>query len=61
MLSLDRVKAQAAAAGHSPEREAATLVVHGFLHLLGYDHASKATEAEMFARTDEILRQARVT
>jgi probable rRNA maturation factor len=60
ILSLDRVKAQAQAAGHSDEREAATLVVHGFLHLRGYDHATKEDEARMFARTDEILAAAGV-
>jgi probable rRNA maturation factor len=55
ILSLDHLRAQAAAAGHSPDREAATLTVHGFLHLLGYDHARKSDERAMFARTDAIL------
>jgi probable rRNA maturation factor len=55
ILSLDHLRAQAAAAGHSRDREAATLTVHGFLHLLGYDHARKSDERAMFARTDAIL------
>jgi probable rRNA maturation factor len=55
ILSLDHLRAQAATAGHSLDREAATLTVHGFLHLLGYDHAKKREERAMFARTDEIV------
>jgi probable rRNA maturation factor len=55
ILSLDHLRAQAAAAGHSLDREAATLTVHGFLHLLGYDHARKADERVMFERTDAIV------
>ena len=55
ILSLDHLQAQARAAGHSLQVEAATLAVHGFLHLLGYDHARKLDERRMFARTDEIV------
>ncbi len=55
ILSLDHVRAQAAAAGHSLDREAARLTVHGFLHLLGYDHARKPDQRVMFARTDAIV------
>jgi probable rRNA maturation factor len=55
IISMDRVEAQAQEAGHSLDKEAATLAVHGFLHLLGYDHATKAEERKMFARTDEIV------
>jgi probable rRNA maturation factor len=55
VLSLDHLRFQAAVAGHSLDREAATLTVHGFLHLLGYDHARKTDERVMFERTDAIL------
>ena len=58
VLSLDRIRAQAAAAGHSEELEAATLAVHGFLHLLGYDHATRRDETKMFGVTAEIIEQA---
>jgi probable rRNA maturation factor len=55
VISLDHVKAQAEAAGHGIEEEAAMLAVHGFLHLLGYDHRTKKDERRMFGRTAEIL------
>jgi probable rRNA maturation factor len=55
VLSIDHLRAQAAAAGHSLDRETAVLTVHGFLHLLGYDHADPEQEQRMFRRTDEIL------
>jgi probable rRNA maturation factor len=55
ILSLDHLRLQAAVAGHSLDHEAATLTVHGFLHLLGYDHARKRDERVMFARTDAIV------
>lgn len=40
---------QAAEHGRSPEAEAEYLLVHGLLHLLGYDHAEPDERAEMFA------------
>jgi probable rRNA maturation factor len=46
-LSWPAVGRQAEAFGHSPETEAALLAVHGFLHLLGWDHATPAGEREM--------------
>ena len=38
ILSIPHVLAQAEEYGHSPEREAAYLLVHGLCHLMGYDH-----------------------
>ena len=35
--------------------EIALLIVHGVLHLLGYDHADVQQESQMWARQDEIL------
>lgn len=38
LISLDRTAAQAQSAGHSSKKELRILLVHGVLHLLGYDH-----------------------
>jgi len=46
---------QAKKAGHSSEEEMLLLTTHGLLHLLGYDHAEPAEEAEMFALQRNLL------
>lgn len=48
-------QAQAARAGHSSAEEMLLLTVHGILHLLGYDHAEKDEEKEMFALQRKLL------
>nr|WP_206529468.1 rRNA maturation RNase YbeY [Brevibacillus sp. SYP-B805] len=55
VISLPRARAQAEEYGHSLERELCFLTVHGFLHLLGYDHGSPDEEKEMFGRQEEVL------
>ena len=55
VISLDRVHEQAREYGHSFERELGFLVVHGILHLLGWDHEMPDDEARMMAKTEEIL------
>lgn len=57
-ISLPRVQAQAAAYGHSPQRELAYLFVHGFLHLLGYTHHDDTAHRHMRAQEEAILNQA---
>lgn len=62
VISLQTAKRQAEEFGHSLEREVCFLFVHGFLHLLGYDHEEgDAEEAEMFAKQDEILQKAGIS
>jgi probable rRNA maturation factor len=46
---------QAAAAGHGVGHELRILLAHGILHLLGYDHAEPAQEAEMFALQRDLV------
>lgn len=55
MVSMDKVKEQAAYLGHSEDRELGFLVVHGFLHLNGYDHMKEEDEKVMFGLQREIL------
>ena len=38
IISIDKVKEQAEEYGHSFERELSYMLVHGFYHLMGYDH-----------------------
>lgn len=57
MVSVDKVKEQAEYLGHSQERELGFLVVHGFLHLNGYDHMREEDEQEMFGLQREILEE----
>lgn len=54
-ISLETAERQAAAYSHSLEREIGFLAVHGFLHLLGYDHDTKEAEEIMLRRQEEIL------
>jgi len=54
-ISIDKMIEQAYAYGHGEVREMSFLAVHGFLHLLGYDHLDEAGEKEMFAKQEAIL------
>jgi probable rRNA maturation factor len=54
-LGAETVAAEARAEGKSIDAHAAHLVVHGFLHLLGYDHACESDAQVMEAREREIL------
>jgi probable rRNA maturation factor len=56
VISVDRCVAQAKAGGHRAEDELALLVVHGTLHLLGYDHDTKARKARMWSAQTRALR-----
>lgn len=57
-ISLDKAKSQAEEYGHSFKREICFLTVHGFLHLLGYDHMIEEDEKIMFSRQELILNEA---
>lgn len=54
-ISIDKVKSQAADYGHSEKRELCFLGVHGFYHLLGYDHQTEEEEKIMFGKQEEVL------
>ncbi|MDQ0213917.1 putative rRNA maturation factor [Oikeobacillus pervagus] len=57
IISVPKAKQQAEEYGHSFQRELGFLALHGFLHLLGYDHMVEEDEKQMFGRQKEILKQ----
>lgn len=54
-ISIDKTRSQAEEYGHSFKRELSFLAIHGFLHLLGYDHMEKDEEEVMFKKQEEVL------
>lgn len=59
-ISLDKAKEQAQEYQHSLKRELCFLAVHGFLHLLGYDHMNPEDEKVMFDLQKEILNECNI-
>jgi probable rRNA maturation factor len=55
VISIPTAARQAAERGHSTAREVQVLLIHGFLHLLGYDHGDDEEEAEMEAAAAKLL------
>ena len=60
-ISIDKAKEQAKEYNHSLLRELSFLAVHGFYHLLGYDHMTKEDEEVMFALQEEVLNSYGIT
>lgn len=60
-ISIDKAKSQAEEYGHSLLRELSFLAVHGFYHLLGYDHQTKEEEQIMFKKQEEVLESYGIT
>jgi probable rRNA maturation factor len=56
LISFPAARRHAMAAGHAVDDELCLLAVHGTLHLLGYDHATAAEEATMWAVQETVLR-----
>ena len=55
IISIPKVKKQAKEYGHSFERELAYMVVHGFYHLMGYDHIEEKDKKEMRPKEENVL------
>ena len=58
VVAYPRVVAQAVQAGWTPDDELAWLVIHGVLHLLGYDDETEEGRAEMWALGEQALGRA---
>ena len=55
IISVEKVQEQAIEYGHSFERELSYMVVHGFYHLMGYDHIQEEDKKKMRQKEEKIL------
>ena len=56
IINLSQVKMQADEYGHSFERELAYMLVHGFYHLMGYDHIKEDDKKVMREKEEKVLK-----
>lgn len=61
IISIEKVKEQAIEYGHSFERELSYMLVHGFYHLMGYDHIEEEDKKIMRPKEDKILNELKIT
>ena len=61
VISIEKVKEQAQEYGHSFERELAYMVVHGFYHLMGYDHIKEEDKVIMRPKEEKVLNKLGIT
>lgn len=59
-ISKDKAKSQSLEYHHSFKREIVFLAVHGFYHLLGYDHRNKEEEKVMFKKQEAVLDECKI-
>lgn len=55
VISLDTAQRQAESRSHAVDEEVTTLLIHGVLHLLGYDHERSPAEARRMRRKEREL------
>lgn len=60
VISIERVKEQAKEYEHSFERELAYMVVHGFYHLMGYDHMLEEEKVQMRQKEENVLEKLKI-
>lgn len=61
VISIDRVEKQAIEYNHSFERELSYMLVHGFYHLMGYDHIEEKDKIIMRPKEEQILNKLKIT
>ena len=60
IISIARVEEQAKEYGHSFERELSYMVVHGFYHVMGYDHIKEEDKVIMRPKEEKILNDLKI-
>ena len=60
IISIDKVERQAKEYNHSFERELAYMLVHGFYHLMGYDHIKEEDKSVMRLKEEKVLTDLRI-
>ncbi len=60
VISIERVKDQANEYGHSFERELSYMAVHGFYHLMGYDHIDEEDKIIMRQKEEVVLEKLKI-
>lgn len=61
IISIPKVEEQAKEYGHSFEREFAYMLVHGFYHLIGYDHMNEEEKSKMREKEEGVLGKLNIT
>lgn len=61
VISIDKVEEQAREYEHSFERELSYMLVHGFYHLMGYDHIEECDKKIMRPKEEKILQELKIT
>lgn len=56
IISYPCAMAQAELAGHSVKNEVQLLIIHGMLHLMGYDHDTETNKKDMWQKQDKLLK-----
>lgn len=60
IISVEKVQEQAIEYGHSFERELSYMLVHGFYHLMGYDHIKEEDKKKMRPKEEKILDELKI-
>lgn len=61
VISMEKVKGQAEEYGHSLQRELSYMLVHGFYHIMGYDHIEEEDKLKMRPKEEKILTKLKQT
>ena len=61
IISIEKVREQAEEYGHSCERALSYMLVHGFYHLMGYDHIEEEDKKIMRPKEEKILNELKIT